>query len=72
MNSTQQHIPVSHLYLCKGLVVAADVEQSVSLWEQPTKTEEKTLSTCIIKKKKKKKTCIAFNFQLVTEIRIVR
>lgn len=74
MNYTQQHILFSHLHFCKRPVVVADVEQSKSLWKQPTKTEEKTLSTCIINavKKIKNKKWIASNFQLVTEIRIVR
>lgn len=46
MNSRQQHILFSHLYLCEGLVVAADVEQAVILRNQPTKTEKKVVSTC--------------------------
>lgn len=40
MNSRQQHILFSHLYLCEGLVVAADVEQAVIFRNQPTKTEK--------------------------------
>lgn len=29
----------SHLHLCKGPVIVADVEQADSLWKQPTKTK---------------------------------
>lgn len=67
----QQHILFSHLYLSEGLVVAADVEQAVSLRKQPTKIEKKTVSTC--------NSAVIYIyiyifsiFQLVTESRNVR
>lgn len=35
----------SHLHLCKGPVIAADVEQADGLWQQPTKDKKLVVNT---------------------------
>lgn len=72
--SRQPHILFAHLYLREGLVVAADVEQAVSLRKQPTKIEKKTVSTCnkAVNKFIYIYIYVSSIFQLVTESRNVR